>query len=300
MTPDQFAVLRRLLIARLVKALVELFLGLGDWRDTDARRFVDRAVPLVLAAQRTLAAATSVYIAQTASEALHEATEPLTAADLNLSPQELFADAVWHAAATHSIAPAPIPDSEATNLRGIDNVTVYHRPFVQLYTDLARGQEFPDALAHAQTRLTHIAELDMQQTESRAARHAMRTMQPAAARPTGWRRVLVGPVNCALCVIASTQRYHIEQLKQIHPNCDCGVLPLYGRQAHVIDEQTLRSAHEAVAELTGKPSDPGGRSPDFSKILIDMTHEHGEAGPMLARPMDRFTSWEDIPRRTWR
>lgn len=266
MTPDEFAAARRNLSERLIITLIRIFLGLESWRDADADRFVAQVVPVVQGGQRALAALTAAYVADQASQALGRV-----------------------------IGPPGVPDREAINLRaGIDPEAVYRRPFVTVYTALARGESLTRALHLGEVRLREIAEMDLQQTYARASRAAMRGL-PESARPRFWRRELQGQENCALCVVASTQRYRVEDLNPIHPGCDCRVQPIYGRDpGQVIAPDLLEQVHGAVQTLTGK-ADRGARAPDYRHLVVQMTRDHGELGPLLVRPNNRFTGPEDLP-----
>lgn len=260
MNPARFAFLRRSLSARLVMTLTRMFNGLGSWHKPDAQRFAMAAVPMVEGAQSALANLTSNYVASVASEALRR-----------------------------PVAPPPIPLTARARLRLVDPGEVYQRPFVEAYTALKDGQQLDQALGKARVRLREVAEGDMQLTYAHASRAAMEGL-PERQRPTGWRRVLVGSENCAMCVLASTQRYHRENLNPIHPHCDCTVEPIYGPLGHdrVIEPQLLEQVHAAVLDLTGVV-DRGGRAVDYRHIMTQITHTHGELGAMLARPGDRFT-----------
>lgn len=266
MTPERFAETRRTLSQRLITVLARLFLGLGSWRDPDAEVFVAQAVPLVHGAQRLLAALIANHLAAQATTELG-----------------------W------SVAPPGVPDTAAVNLRhGVDADAVYRRPFTSLYTALADGQTLGDAVAAGRLRLERIAEADLQQTHAHAARAAMRAL-PAPARPRYWKRVLVGDESCALCVVASTNRYRIEELNPIHPGCDCDVRAVFRDDATdtAAGAALLERVHAAVRELTGQ-ADPGGRTPDYRHLLVDMTAVHGELGPLLVRPHHRFTGPHDL------
>lgn len=268
MTPEQFAVLRRNLSERLITTLVRLFVGLGSWRDDDADEFVAQAVPLIQGGQRSLAALTAAFVAAQASEALGT-----------------------------TLAPPGVPDDEAIELRmGIDAEQVYRRPFATVYNALAKakkGASLTSAVELGRVRLEQIAEMDLQQTYARASRAALQGL-PAEARPRFWRRVLTGLENCALCTIASTQRYTVEDLNPIHPNCDCQVQGIFGRDpGQVIDPDLLEQVHTAVEELTGR-ADRGARAPDYRQLMVRMTPQHGEIGPLLVRPRDRFTGPGDL------
>jgi hypothetical protein len=111
---------------------------------------------------------------------------------------------------------------------------------------------------------------------------------------TFYRRRMTGTGNCALCTIASTQRYRVAELMPIHPGCHCEPEPLPGNKdpGHVIDEQLLKDAHDAIARDIGQ-SDAGGRAPDYRHLII--TREHGEYGPLLAVRRQNFTGPDDVP-----
>jgi hypothetical protein len=197
--PEQFFLGRTTLTQRLLNALVTMFRGLGSWRGPDADRFVGQAVPLVQGAQRTLGSLSAAYIASQASRTLGRAA-----------------------------APPGVREAAMVNLRaGMTSQQVYRRPFATLYTALAKDVPFPEALGRAEGRLEQVAGFDLQQTYAEAARDAMRQL-PADSAPSGWRRVLVGEENCALCVIVSTQRYTVAELNPLHVNCDCRVEPVFG------------------------------------------------------------------------
>lgn len=266
MNPAGFAFVRRSLSGRLIDALTRMFNGLGSWHRGDAQRFVAAAVPMVEGAQTALATLTSNYVASVASEALRR-----------------------------PVAPPPIPQVARARLRLVDPAEVYQRPFVEAYTALKDGQQLDQALNGARLRLGEVAEGDMQLAYAHSSRAAMDGL-PEGQRPTGWRRVLVGPENCAMCVLASTQRYHRKDLNPIHPRCDCTVEPIYGPLGldRVIEPQLLEQVHAAVKDLTGV-TDRGGRAVDYRHIMTQIVHHHGELGQMLARPGDRFTGPRSIP-----
>lgn len=265
MTPEQFAVLRRNMSKRLVTTLIQMFLGLGEWRQADADRFVAQAVPLVQGGQRALAGLTATFIADQATAGLGR-----------------------------PVAPPAVPDTEMIGLRaGVDPDVVYRRPFVELYTALKNARPMTDALRLGRVRLSEITEMDLQQTYSRASRAALRAL-PARDRPRFWRRMLTGLENCALCVVASTQRYTVEDLSPVHGGCDCEVQGLWGPDpGQIIEPDLLEQVHGAVLALTGK-QDRGAREPDYRDLLVQMTAEHGELGPLLVRPRDYFTGPDEV------
>lgn len=172
----------------------------------------------------------------------------------------------------------PIDQDEIRSARGVDPRVVYRRPAVDVYTALAAGKPLPQATAEGRLRLTQLIGGDMQLAKVHASRQSMRGY-PAEGQ--FYRRVLTGRENCALCVVASTQRYYRGDLLPIHPGCDCDVQPLPPGLAvnQVIDEDLLEQVHQITADRLGV-SDRGGRTPDYRKLLT--VSEHGEYGPTLS------------------
>ena len=172
----------------------------------------------------------------------------------------------------------PIDQDEIRGARGVDQRIVYRRPAVDVYTALAAGKPLPQAAAEGRLRLTQLIGGDMQLAKVHASRQSMRGYPEEGQF---YRRVLTGRENCALCVVASTQRYYRGDLLPIHPGCDCGVQPLPPGLAvnQVIDEDLLEQVHQITADRLGV-SDRGGRTPDYRKLLT--VREHGEYGPTLS------------------
>ena len=171
-----------------------------------------------------------------------------------------------------------IDQDEIRGARGVDPRVVYRRPAVDVYTALAAGKPLPQAAAEGRLRLTQLIGGDMQLAKVHASRQSMRGYPEAGQF---YRRVLTGRENCALCVVASTQRYYRGDLLPIHPGCDCDVQPLPPGLAvnQVIDEGLLEQVHQITADRLGV-SDRGGRTPDYRKLLT--VSEHGEYGPTLS------------------
>lgn len=169
---------------------------------------------------------------------------------------------------------------DTSNLRGAPVSDVYRRPASTMYDKLSKGQPIGDAIAASTARLANLVATDLQM--------AMVQQASASLDGNGFRRVLNGPGDCALCVIASTQRYHSGDLLPIHPGCNCTVAPLGPGEGvdQVIDPELLEQVHAQVKSLTGDV-DRGGRSIDYRKLII--VREHGEIGPLLSWKNHKFT-----------
>lgn len=248
--------------------LTSLFLDLGSWRDTDAAVFVEQAVPVIQAAQETMAQLAAVYVATQAAEAFGLPDVPQLALDTVAltSPR-----------------------------RGVLPEDVYLRPFVNVRAALARGLSLDQAVQRGVTRLGQITEMDLQMAYRDGSNTALQSL-PDHARPRYWARVLVGAENCGLCVIASTQRYTIGDLNPIHPACDCTVKPIatHTDPGLVIAPELLERAHAEIENRTGT-SDRGARAPDYRKYqLRDITGQHSEIGALLRSPRDHFTTAREL------
>lgn len=190
-----------------------------------------------------------------------------------------------------------------TGGRGVPAEEVYRRPGVTVYTELSQGKLVGEAIAAGGERLVSLVMTDLQMAK---VRQAQRSLSSAGAH--GFRRVLSGHENCALCVIASTQRYHRGDLLPIHPGCDCSVDTLpkgWNPDVQVIDRQLLDLTHDAIASKLGrselrardlgrgKTDSRGHPLSDYTDLIV--TRQHSEYGPTLAWRDENFTSRADIP-----
>ncbi|MEV5911072.1 hypothetical protein AB0M00_19490 [Streptomyces chartreusis] len=243
---------------RVVQFVLDAFDSLTSYRDRDATAFIEQVLPIVLAAQQRMGQITDAYLSAMIADEL-------------------------------GVAAPAVGVQLGEALRGTPPEEVYHRPFVTAYTALSQGKSYAEAVSEGRTRLLSITETDMQLARTHAARQSM---QRGGAQ--FYRRDLKSSKSCALCVIASTQRYRVADLMPIHPGCHCKPVPIPGNRdpGHVLDEDLLREAHAAIAKGVGA-SDAGGRAPDYRKIII--TREHGEYGPLLAVARHDFTGPRDLP-----
>ncbi|MDN4616418.1 hypothetical protein P5G50_18375 [Leifsonia sp. F6_8S_P_1B] len=239
--------------------------ALSAYRDADAERLIAEIVPRVEAGQKRVAELTDAYLSRVAAEQLGTA-----------------------------ITRGAVVDASTEALRGVDAATVYQRPFTTLYTGLRDGDSLTTAASKGGERLLDLVSSGLQLAKTHSARKAMSR--------TGvelYQRTLTGREDCALCVIASTQRYHKSKLMPIHPGCDCGIKSFIGDpDEQVIAPELLEQTHAAVEAKAGR-ADSGGRdvglgSPISDYLNVIVTHEHGELGPVLAWRKDHFTGPSEV------
>lgn len=232
------------------------FLNLGDWRDADADRYLSLIRDPLTSFKNEGAKSTLAFYGAMAQLEGQPFSRP-------------------------TITKASLATSALRN--GVDEATVWSRPFVTMRTALAEGKSMKEAVNLGAARAEYLASTEVQLARRGAGLQARSGNQ----RIVGYIRTLTGAENCALCYVASTQRYHKGDLLPIHPGCDCGEMPIYGTQdpGQVIDEMRLSKTHQAIGERFGI-SDPGAREPDYRKILIK---NHGEIGPTLTVRGQNFT-----------
>lgn len=258
--------------SKLESFAVRQWNGLGSWRDDDYERLVKTLVPRIDAGQQQIANLTDAYIRR------------LAVAEFG------------------SIRAGVVVDASTEALRGVPAMEVYHRPFASAYTELKDGKSMTTALAAGRDRLSDLVLSGSQLAKTHAARDAL-----GRSRFLGFQRVLTGRENCALCVVASTQRYTIGDLLPIHPGCDCDCKPLHGKfDVQVIKPELLESTYDTIAGKLehvevwrdardlglGKVDAKNRPISDFTDLI--MSREHGELGPVLTWRSDKFTSVADI------
>lgn len=166
--------------------------------------------------------------------------------------------------------------------RGVNPDVVYRRPAVTVYTSLAQGKTVSSAIQSGAARAADLVLTDIQMAKVRQSQQSL-----GEKGVQFYRRVLTGRENCALCVLASTQRYRVKDLMPIHPDCDCSVAELpEGWNPHVLDPGLVDLVYEQVK------AENDGLLPNYSDyISVKM---HGEYGPTLTWKGQHFTGPDDL------
>lgn len=254
-----------------VRSRVENFartawLTAGSWRDADIDRLVKLIVPRVQAGQIQTAQLTSVY----------------------LSSLQTVRTGV-------RVPPVAIARADVTTARGVPAAEVYRRPAATMYGALAKGTLVSDAIEQGAQRLVSLVATDHQLAKTSQARRSF--------SGSGFEfmvRTLTGRENCALCAIASTQRYRVQRLMPIHPGCDCGMdtIEAGSDPGQVLEPERLELIHSAIEAEFGASDrgarilDGGNERSDFLDLIV--VQQHSELGPLLAWKDQRFTSLADI------
>lgn len=209
-----------------VRAVSAAWRGLPRYDEANVDEFLSRALPAVRAGARSSALLTAAYI--------NRALERQPAA---FDPDEVLA-----------------------SLRnGVPLEEVYRRPFVAVWTDLAAGKLYADAVAAGLDKARMLAATDPQL--------AMRATAGALDTGFGYRRVADGDA-CQFCLAVNGAYVKSGSAMPLHPHCGCSLEP-------------LTAPHEGAARL------PNGVA----------VHQHGELGAVLGDPSHNFTSQSEIANR---
>jgi hypothetical protein len=231
--PPSLPEAHRLQQQRLRKAVAQrveaLWRGLPGYDDADAEVFRKEAAAIVKAGQRSSISTVDAYLARYMKRAA-----------LGLDADQIIG-----------------------NLRGgVPGEDVYRRPFVTAWTALKDGAQWADAVEAGLSHALASVEGDIQM----AARQAASDVGQADERIHGYARVTGGGA-CELCVIASTQRYHVEDLMPIHNRCGCTVEPITEPTGRVIERRTRIETDDLTVEI----------------------RDHDELGPTLTNADHDFT-----------
>jgi hypothetical protein len=213
----------------VVRAVQNAWTGLGQYNAPDVARFLAVVVPLIVAAQRYSVTLSDAYVARVLGR------HPL------------------------GLDPAPI----LATLRGDTTPqSVYRRPFVTVWSDLAAGSPYEAAVAAGQARAEASAAMDVQL----ASRAGLQAVQDADPRIRGWERK-ADPGACPYCRLLDGVKLARADAAATHPRCGCSIVP-----------RTQRTEPDPLpAGVT--VWDHG----EYGATLGDPAHDHLSEGQALSR-----------------
>lgn len=153
-------------------------------------------------------------------DAYDEEDIPTFAAAISAPLAGLKARAVALATGFYSLTATTRPPAVRPDAVPVEMAT--RDPFIAYWRALSEGNQWTDAVTSGVAR----AGAEGERLVVSSARQTGDAM-PAAARITGWRRVLSGNA-CTWCQYVSTQRYSTAESADFgHERCDCTVAPIY-------------------------------------------------------------------------
>lgn len=255
---------------QLTSYVTALWQSLGIYRAEQIPEFVKQVLPVVQGAMSQMQAYTSAYLG-TLSGATPVASQTVTVKAVR---------------------------------NGTDPAEVYGRPFHTVWRQLANLPRVEGSIEQAieagSKRAVQTAVTDLQLAKTHTAQGQLKQ----ARNIVGYRRQLEGAHSCALCIVASTRRYHQAELMPMHPACDCTPVPIYGGEpiTPILDPALLATLHDTVAQQFGADSTAarnirGAFKDDGSSVLyrdVLITHDHGELGPILGVRGQHFVGPSDV------
>lgn len=291
-----------------------------DFSPGAAAKFVAQILPVSVGAQRAMSALTMAAMNSRIQPPTPVTVPPASvtgAALRGVDPNDYYArpfrEIKWRLSQGKTLGEAVAAGQRrAASIVETDLQLAHTHTARAVLQQVAAAPPGPGYLDRARER--HERRLD----DARRNRELRRRAPAPPAQPrdrgtvVGYRRVLGNnPNHCAMCLIASTQRYHVGDLMPIHPGCHCTVQELWSsdgftRDTQVLDPGFLQEIHNAVArDLGWDYVDAGGRGPasttntkgdpiaGYKNIII--TNEHGELGPVLGIRGHNFQGPRDIP-----
>lgn len=218
----------------VAQAITRIWTGLPGFDRANLDEWLSNVVPVVLAGQRQAVALTDAYVA------------------LELRRRPLGVD--------------PTPLIGAGVRAGIDPETVYSRSFITLWSALARGTQYDDAVAQGLDRSTSAGQMDVQLSH----RAAYGAIQAADTNIFGYRRIADSGA-CGFCLTVNGAYVKNASASPLHNHCGCGLQPI-------------------TSPAPGARWLPNGQSVEEHYAI----HEHGELGAVLTAPGDHFQSLADF------
>ena len=259
------AAIRDRLTRTAVAGALAAFRGLpaDGWWDGDAiNNAIRQALRIVQPAQRQAAATTDALMTRIASQMGGRPVQPAGAVDITklrrAIPDQVARDlvagrrrpafVVLGDTATREPAdtfrdrvPLAVRDHQVQQF--VDPATPYGRIADQYRSDIVtKGMPEEKAREKALVRVGAVASTDITLAVREQYHKDLNLPESQRRKATGWRRILhpelptaaslehgrPPPPVCGLCVVAADRVYSTDQLKEIHADCRCEVLPVYG------------------------------------------------------------------------
>jgi hypothetical protein len=170
-------------------AIASVWQGLGTYNEDDVDRFVESALPIVLAGQMQSVALTEAFVLRR----------------LGLTPLGLDVTDLTGAAVRGGVPPEE----------------VYKRPFVNVWTALGKEVPWEAAVAAGEARATASAEMDIQLSH----RASYEAVQQAVPRIKGYKRRANGGA-CKFCLLVNGAFVKSANAMPLHNRCGCGLDPV--------------------------------------------------------------------------
>jgi hypothetical protein len=308
------AAIRDQLSETAAEAVARAFAAIDNYWDTDqTKRAVEQSVKIVQSQQRRMAQVTDGYMAQSTSLVTGRRYRPVGAVNVTRLRRQLpqsIVDNLAHAdTSPEGVGPA-LTDREQANIERAKNAITNVEPG-QVYGRLADAYRYrvatglmneEKAARYVEHRARGMADTDIMLADRAQSQRFMTERKPSGVR--GYRRVLHpelegGGPPCGLCVVAADRVYRFEDLMPIHARCRCTVAAVGSKDdpGFKLNEQDIKRVYEQAGQIANKDGTP--RADTSRKRLLQIrvdveVVEHGELGPWLVNPKQRFRGPREV------
>lgn len=296
------------------EAVARAFAAIDNYWDTDqTRRAVEESVRIVQAQQRRMAQVTDGYMAQSTSLITGKRYRPIGAVNVSRLRRQLpqsIVDNLAHAETSpEGVGPA-LTERELANIERAKNAITNVEPG-QVYGRLADAYRYrvatglmdeETAARYVDHRARGVADTDIMLADRAQSQHFMSSRKPNGVK--GYRRVLhpelgSGAPPCGLCVVAADRIYSFDDLMPIHSRCRCTVAAVGSRDdpGFTLNAEDLKAIYQQagqIANADGTPRSDTSRK-RLKQIRVEVV-EHGELGPWLINPQQRFRGPREVAR----
>ncbi len=306
------AAIRDQLSETAAQAVARAFAAVDNYWDTDqTRKAVEESVKIVQAQQRRMAQVTDGYMAQSTSLITGRRYRPVGAVNVGRLRHQLpqsIVDNLAHAdTSPEGVGPA-LTERELANIERAKSAITNVEPG-QVYGRLADAYRYrvatglmdeAKAARYVEHRARGMADTDIMLADRAQGARFLDERKPNGVR--GYRRVLHpemdgGGPPCGLCVVAADRVYRIEDLMPIHTSCRCTVAAVGSKDdpGFRLNEQDIKRVYQQAGQIANKDGTP--RSDTSAKRLKQIrveVVEHGELGPWLVNPQQRFRGPREV------
>ncbi|MFG1872138.1 hypothetical protein [Micromonospora arborensis] len=172
------------------------------------------------------------------------------------------------------------PPTPAPRVRAVDPLAAYTRVAAQYRYRISEGDSPDVAQRKALQRAQAMAQTDVALAQRAQEHEVLRQFDPNEV--IGYRRILRPELSkegpCGLCIVAADRWYRVEELKPLHDNCKCAVLPILRMNdpGLKLNGDDLKRLYIAAAGGEGRTT--AGRRLNRVRAVIT---EDGELGPIL-------------------
>lgn len=304
------AAIRDQLSETAARSVQRAFAAINTFNDPkQTAKAVNDSLKVVQAAQRRMAQVTDGYMASSTSLITGRRVAPVGAVDITKLRRQLPPAAIETLAQADTTPQGAGPEltaQEKANIEraqravsAVDPGQVYGRIADAYRYRVSTGLMTDErARQYVAQRASTVADTDIMLADRAQASQFLTERKPKNV--LGYRRVLhpelgSGGPPCGLCVVAADRVYRIEDLMPLHAACRCGVTVVGSNDdpGFRLNEQDLAKIYKQAGYKRGGGPASSTAGARLKQIRVEVV-EHGELGPWLVNPQQRFRGPREV------